>query len=116
MGAKALFFKGENMDLPRNLYKSPGSITFNATKTYDTIVVNDKKEYDAGIEAGYIDDFADALNGVIAGEFEIIKESGITQNYTEVKLTGEEAKKPVIKKKPASKKKVAKKPDNFDDF
>ena len=74
MEAFASYFKGDNMDLPRNLYKSPGIITFNATKTYDTIVVENMEEYKAGIEAGYIDSFSDALNGIVAGEFEIIED------------------------------------------
>ena len=63
------------MDLPRNLYKSPGNIIFNATKSYSTIVVNNMEEHKAGIEAGYIDSFSDALNGVITGEFEVIEDT-----------------------------------------
>jgi len=103
MEVKTSYFKGDNMDLPRNLYKSPGSIIFNATKSYDTIVVSNKKEFDAGIEAGYIDSFSDALNDEITGEFEVI----------------EAIKKEVVKKaeiKKVVKKEVVKKEiDSFDD-
>ena len=62
------------MDLPRNLFKSPGSIIFNATKTYDTILVENMKEYKEGLEAGYTDSFSDALNNEITGAFEVVDE------------------------------------------
>jgi hypothetical protein len=50
------------MELPRNLYKSPGSIIVNATKSYDTILVSTMEEYNDGLDAGYIDSYAGALN------------------------------------------------------
>ena len=96
------------MDLPRNLYKSPGSITFNATKSYDTIFVENMAEYDAGIDAGYIDVFAGALNQkVVKAEIkEVVKE-----------VVKEVAKKVIPKKeKPIVKEAIVKeKAPSFDD-
>lgn len=50
------------MDLPRNLYKSPGTLIYSEFKTYDTVLVNNMEEYNKAIDDGFIDSFSDALN------------------------------------------------------
>jgi len=49
---------------PRTLYKSPGTQKLVSNKveyTYDSLVVNNEKEQDAGEDMGYIDSFEDAI-------------------------------------------------------
>ena len=82
------------MDLPRNLYKSPGKLVYSDKLTYDTILVSDKEEYNTGIKEGYIDNFNDALHS---------------------KAVKEAVKKEVIKKEVIKKESVKKEIDNFDD-
>jgi hypothetical protein len=55
----------EEIKFPRNLYTSPGKIKWGSkkqgSKTYDTVLVKDQKEFDAAVKAGYVDNFHDAL-------------------------------------------------------
>ena len=40
---------------PRNLYISPGKISINNNKTYDTVFVENETEMKAAVKEGYID-------------------------------------------------------------
>jgi len=63
------------MDFPRNVYKSPGSLLSNKGRTYDTILVQDKKEFNAALKAGYLESYRDALLGEPEPEPEIEAEN-----------------------------------------
>jgi hypothetical protein len=52
------------IEFPRNLYKSPGSLQWGSKKqdkSYDTVLVENDSEYEEALEAGYLDSFNDAL-------------------------------------------------------
>jgi len=103
------------MDFPRNVYKSPGDISFNVSKSYSTILVNDEKEFDKAIDDGYSESFSDALNDEITGEFEVIKEPKKEVVKKEV-VKKEVTKKEVVKKEVVKKEVVKKEEDPFNDF
>lgn len=55
-------------DFPRTLYRraEDGKYKFTSSGVavrYDSLLVNNQKELETGVEMGYIDDFAEALYG-----------------------------------------------------
>jgi hypothetical protein len=51
----------EEIKFPRTVYSSPGGLKWGKDKTYDAVIVKDKAELKAALEAGYVDSFQDAL-------------------------------------------------------
>lgn len=80
------------MELPRNLYMSPGKIRLNSKLTYDTVLVSTKEEYSAAIKAGYIDDFAKCFE-------ESPKEINWKEEGRKAGLSGDDLKKFMKKNK-----------------
>ncbi len=51
------------IEFPRHLYKKDGPIKWNHGLTYSRDLVTNRKEYDASINNGFVDNFEEALYG-----------------------------------------------------
>jgi len=64
---------------PRHVYKNGGPLVWGKDYHYTSKYVTDKASYDKALEAGFVDDFDEALFGEIA-EYEEVVEKPISKS------------------------------------
>jgi hypothetical protein len=56
--------KKKEIRFPRNLYKNGGALVWGKKEyTYSTVLVENEKEFETAIKAGYLDNFSEAIFG-----------------------------------------------------